>query len=128
VTVTRTLVHDAANKMHYEFAYTVEAAATRNDFIDLFAETVIRHGKMPVKTCAAAMGVGVQQLQMTLLTLSGAGILEWMDAFAGAVSEALLRQTDWKVMRIAAAAGFGRLNVFSRWFRARYKCTPGEWR
>jgi AraC-like DNA-binding protein len=128
VTVTRTVVHDTRTKMHYEFAYTVEASLTQNDFIDLFASLVIAHGKMPAKSYAAMMGVGVRPLETTLATLSGAGFPEWTDAFVRAVAEALLRETDWQVGRIARAAGFGRVSIFSRWFRSKYKCTPLDWR
>ncbi|MDR2911068.1 MAG: helix-turn-helix domain-containing protein [Bacteroidales bacterium] len=128
VTVERTVKHDSRTKMHYEFAYTVEASPTENDFINLFASLVIAHGKCPATTYAAMLGVGVRPLETTLATLTGAGFLEWTDAFVCAVAEPLLRETDWQVGRIAQAAGFGRVGIFSRWFRSKYKCTPLDWR
>jgi transcriptional regulator GlxA family with amidase domain len=117
--------------MHYEFAYTVEARPTENDFINLFASLVARHGKMPAKSYAAMMGVDALGLAMTLATLTGAGIREWTDAFVRAVAEPLLRETDWQVGRIAAATGWsgkGGHAIFSRWFAHRYRCSPLDWR
>jgi AraC-like DNA-binding protein len=46
----------------------------------------------------------------------------------GMVAEALLRETDWQVARIAKEARFTSAGVFCRFFRRRYGCSPEEWR
>jgi AraC-like DNA-binding protein len=128
VTVTKSLVPDTMVRLHYEFAYTVACRPSPNDFINQFAELVCRNGKKPAKTYAAMLGVGELQLVEALHALSGAGIREWTDAFAQAVGEALLRDTNWTIGRVAQEARFTSLSIFSRFFRKKYKCTPQEWR
>lgn len=128
VTVERTVKYDTLTKMHYEFSYTVALRPTANDFINQFAALVVAHGKQQGKVYASLLGTSNHGLTVTLLTLTGAGVREWTDAFAGAVSEALLRETDWQVGRIARAVGFGSVSLFGRWFGKRYKRTPLEWR
>ncbi len=129
VEVTRTLVHDTKARAHYEFSYTVTPRETSNSFINLFAALVCRYGNLPAKTYAAMMGIdSVVQFQATLQVLTGAGINEWADTCALAVSEALLRETDWEVRKIAEAARFRSSTYFSRWFRKKHKCSPQAWR
>ncbi len=126
--VERTVKHDTREKMHYEYTLRVEAAPTGCAFLDLFARHVMTIGKAPAAVFAKRMGVEELPLTITLTTLSGVGIREWTDTFAGTVVELLLRETDWRIGRIAEAAHFTSLTVFSRWFRRRYRCTPQEWR
>ncbi|MDR2967995.1 MAG: hypothetical protein LBV32_00135, partial [Tannerellaceae bacterium] len=111
VTVEREVKHDTPLKMHYEFSFRVEAKHSENDFINLFAALVVAHGRHRAEAYAAMMGVDHLQLTTTLTTLSGAGIQEWTDVFMGMVAEALLRETDWQVARIAKEARFTSAGV-----------------
>ncbi len=128
VSVERTIVHDSSNNMHYEYSYTVTVVPTGCDFLDHFAAMVTRHGNCPTKHYAAMLGLTEKQLTTTLMALSGAGIVDWTDAFASAVAEALLSGTNWQVKRIAEAALMSSPRAFNYFFRRRYKCTPQEWR
>ncbi len=128
VTVERVVKHDSRERMHYEYAYTVEAAPTGNDFLDHLAALVTRHGNVSAATYAAMIGITAPQLNATLAALSGAGLLEWTDEFAGSVAEALLAATNWRVKRVAEAALMSSPRAFNAFFRRRYKCTPQEWR
>ncbi len=126
--VGRTVVHDTPLQMHYEYTLVVEAKPTGCAFLDLFARLLTEHGKRTADFYAALMGMDEGPLEVTLATLSGAGICEWGDEFSVAVAEALLRGTDWKINRIAEAMHFPGPIVFARWFLLRYGCAPLEWR
>jgi len=128
VNVTRTIVKDTPPRMHYEYSYTVELRPTNNDFVNLFARLVSTHGKWYAQRYAAKMGVTENQLVVTLATLTGAGVREWGDIYVQTLVEALLRHTDWRIGRIAREAGFRSVSIFSRYFRTKYKCSPGMWR
>lgn len=132
VTVERTVKHDTREKMHYEYAFTVKVCKTQNDFINLFAELLVRHGRHPASFYAELMSVNERGLMTTLQTLTGVGIREWVDAFAAKVSETLLSETTLSIGEIAIAAGWSSqvngLSCFSRWFEKCYNCSPFKWR
>jgi AraC-like DNA-binding protein len=131
VAVERTVRHDSRERMHYEYAFRVEARATTNDFVDHFARLVAAHGRLSGKACARMMGIDETGFKAALAALTGAGVREWADTFAATVAETLLRETSLPLGDIARATGFtgrGGRGSFSRWFRDRYKCTPREWR
>jgi AraC-like DNA-binding protein len=127
VVVERTVKQDRGNKLHYEYGYRVEVRQTANDFIDLFARLVVRHGKRPAKTYARLLGTDEALLKATLRLLSGTDVRGWTDALARAVAETLLRETYLPVGRIAAAVGWS-VGIFSHWFRRQYKRAPLDWR
>jgi AraC-like DNA-binding protein len=128
VEVARKLVPHSQGLLHYEYSYTVSCRPSGNDFLNLFAELVCKYGKLTAKSYAPMLGVTQHQLVVCLRALSHTGIREWTDAFVQAVAEALLRETDFPVGRVAEATYFPSISSFSRFFRAKYKCSPGEWR
>ncbi|MDR2883470.1 MAG: helix-turn-helix domain-containing protein [Alistipes sp.] len=128
VTVERTVVYDSRERMHHEYSYTVAAAPSGCDFLDMFAALVTRRGNSDAKHYAAWMGVDARRFNATVHTLSGVGVLAWTDEFAGAVATALLRQTDWPVARVARAALMSSPRAFNSFFRRRYGCTPQQFR
>jgi AraC-like DNA-binding protein len=128
VAVERGVVHDSSERMHYQDTYTVEVVPTGCDFLDHLAALVVGHGNRSAKTYAAMLGTTERHLNATLATLSGAGLLDWTDEFAGAVGEALLGGTNWQVARVARAALMSSPRAFNYFFRRRYKCTPQQWR
>ncbi|MDR2937115.1 MAG: hypothetical protein LBU80_07240 [Rikenellaceae bacterium] len=89
--------------MHYEYTFRIEARATTNDFIDLFARLAPPTASCPAYT--RMMGIDEHGFKAALAALTGAGIREWTDVFAAAVSEALLRETPLPLGDIARAAG-----------------------
>jgi len=128
VRVERSVKHDSREKMHYEYSYTVDLKPCACDFVSAFANLVRTMGKRQAVVYAECFGVSERQLKATLETLTGAGPREWADTFACAVSEALLRETNWEAGRIGQAVGIGSVTVFSRFFRRIYGCSPLEWR
>ncbi len=128
VAVERSVEHDTREQMHYEYTYTVETVPTGCDFLDLFASLIMRRGNVPAKQYATRLGVTEKQLTGTLAALSGANFRDWTDAFAGAVAETLLRETNWPIARIARATRMSSSRAFNYFFLRRYKCTPQEWR
>lgn len=128
VTVGRSLKQDTSETFSYEYSFKVEAGHSENDFINLFVKLVVAHGKRSAATYAAMMGVSELQLTTTLLTLSGVGILEWTDTYAGAIAEKLLLETKWQVKRVAKEAGFSSQGVFGKFFYRRYGYSPSKWR
>lgn len=129
-TVERTIKHDSREKMHYEYSYTVEIAPCTNDFLTLFAKQVTLYGSRRPKFYAPIMGAETGlRLTTTLQTLSGVvEVRDWTDAFASALTEALLSETNWGMDRIAKAAHFYSPAAFSRFFQRTHDCTPKEWR
>lgn len=128
VAVGRSVKHDSSEKMHYEYTHTVEVVPSECRFLNLFAALVARHGNRSSAFYAAAMGVGERQLQITLQTLSGAGIHDWTDAHGSTVAETLLRDTNWEIERIGRATHFLSAVTFSRFFSRTHGCSPMKWR
>lgn len=128
VAVERTVKHDSPDKIHYEYTYTVEVVPSECSFLNLFAALVVRHGNRNTSFYAPAMGIEEYQLHVTLQTLSGAGIRNWTDAYANVMAETLLRETDWRVGRIAQEAHFLSTTTFDRFFHRTHHTTPKQWR
>ena len=104
VAVERAVKHDSRDKMHYEYAFRIEARPTQNDFIDHFARLLAAHGKAPGVSYARMMGIDETLFKAALTAITGAGIREWTGTFAAVVAKTLLRETSLPVGRIASAA------------------------
>lgn len=128
VTVKRIIRHDMREKMYYEYSVNIKVNPTGSEFIDLFAGLVVRHGKLRAADFAAMMGVPDYKLRITIDTLcGGVGILELTDIYLCVVVEALLSQTNWKMVRIAQQVKLS-VGLFNQFFTRCYNCTPTKWR
>lgn len=128
LSVERTVKHRTRHEMRYEYSFTVDVKPCKNDFVAHFAGLVCRLGRRDDSAFAAQMGVDGAALSKVLKMLTGADVKEWCDVFSCTVGEALLRETDWSIERVAKAAGFSSLNLFCRFWTRKYKCPPRKWR
>ena len=132
VAVNRSLEYCKNEMMKYEYTFTIDVKPTQNDFINMFAGLVARHGKCSSLEYAKMMGIDETYFNYALIALTGVGIREWTDAMTAAVAETLLRETSLPVYRIAESVGLStersKTGMFCRWFVKRYKCTPRQWK
>jgi AraC-like DNA-binding protein len=99
-----------------------------NSFIDLFAQLVHRHGNMPAKQYASAMGLETRLLTAAIVAMTGMGPREWVCEYLRMASCALLEKTKLPVSKIGKLTGFSSVAAFSQFFHRAQKCQPYEWR
>ncbi|SFD16078.1 AraC family transcriptional regulator, carnitine catabolism transcriptional activator [Pseudomonas citronellolis] len=75
---------------------------------------------------AARVGLSRRQLERQFMQHTGLTPLKYYLALRLARAHNLLQQTRMSVAQVAASAGFGSLEHFSRAYRARFGCTPSS--
>jgi len=98
-----------------------------NDFIDLFAGLVRKHGYHTVAFYAQKMGVPVRLLSPTILALTGLQAREWIHEYLILEVCELVEKTKLQFKEIGERLHFSPVS-FSRFFQLMRKCQPYEWR
>jgi AraC-like DNA-binding protein len=101
---------------------------TSNDFFDLFATLIKRIGYAPLKRYATRMGVPVAYLNPAIVAMTGLSPKVWIEEFTARGACELLADTNMPLGKIAEQLGFACHETFDRFFRRRFKMTPGDWR
>jgi AraC-like DNA-binding protein len=102
--------------------------ATGNDFINLFADLIRRHGNRPALFYARLMGVEPNLFNAAIMALSGIGAKEWINRYMDMVCCEVLEKTNWPLTKVAKVLQFSSLSNFGQFFRHMHRCSPYEWR
>ena len=98
-----------------------------NDFIDLFAGLIRKHGYRPVMFYAQQMGVPKRLMPSTILALSGLQAREWIHEYLILEVCEMVEKTDLQFKEIGERFHLSPVS-FSRFFQLMRKCQPFEWR
>ena len=98
-----------------------------NDFIDLFAGLIRKHGYRPVAFYARTMGVPVRLMPHTILALTGIHARQWVHEYVILAACELVEKTDLQFKEIGRRLHFSPVS-FSRFFQLMRKCQPYELR
>ena len=98
-----------------------------NNFIDVFAGLIRKHGYRPVKFYASLMGVDLRLMPPTMLALTGISAREWIHEYLILEVCELIEKTDLRFIDIGKRLNMSPVS-FSRFFRLMRKCQPYEWR
>jgi len=98
-----------------------------NDFIDMFAGLIRKHGYRPVMFYAHKMGVPTRLLPPTILALTGMHAREWIHEYLILEACELVKKTDLQFKEIGKRLHFSPVS-FSRFFQLMRKCQPYEFR
>lgn len=99
-----------------------------NDFMDLFAYLIRKHGRMEIRDYAKRMGVTAADLYAAIRAMSGIGAAEWRNRYLMLEAKELLEETTWEIGRISDRLGFSQPSVFTRLFHDHTGKQPFEWR
>ena len=98
-----------------------------NDFIDLFAGLIRKHGHHTVSFYARKMGVPIRMMPQTIFALSGIHALKWIHEYLILEACELVEKTDLQFKEIGERLNFSPV-TFSRFFQQMRKCQPYELR
>ena len=98
-----------------------------NNFIDLFAGLVRKHGYYSVQFYAKKMGVEYRLMSPTILALTGISPRQWIHEYLILEVCELLENTDLTFTEIGKRFNMSTVS-FSRFFKLMRKCQPYEWR
>lgn len=102
--------------------------ASGNNFMDLFAYLIRKHGRKDIQVYAKLMGVSSADLYGAIRAMSGIGAAEWRNRYLVLEAKELLEKTTWEIRRISARLGFSQPSVFSKLFQTYTQKQPFEWR
>ena len=97
-----------------------------NDFIDLYAGLIRKHGYRPVIFYAKAMGVSPRHFTGAIIAMTGMEARQWQHRYLNLAVCELIEKTDWSLTRIAKSLNFSRVSL-SRFFKLMNKCQPYEY-
>lgn len=99
-----------------------------NNFIDLFAYLVRKHGRKEIKYYAQLMGVSSKDLCGAFRALTGMGAPEWRNQYLILEAKDLLEHSKLRIDQISTHLGFSQPSVFSVLFHTLTGKQPFEWR
>jgi methylphosphotriester-DNA--protein-cysteine methyltransferase len=101
---------------------------TGNNFIDLFASLLRKHGHRKPFFYARLMGVTEKELSMVIKAMSGISAAEWIWRYLHLASCELLKETDMSIGEVSKRLGFSSLNTFTRYFYRMEGMYPSDFR
>ena len=101
---------------------------TGNEFIDQFAALVRQLGLTNYSEFAIATDIDEKRLNVTIQTLTGNTINEWINHYIMLGIYELLQYTDKEIQEVSRLLGFTQHTVFSKFCKKHTKRTPKELR
>lgn len=101
--------------------------ASGNNYIDLFADTVRRHGKREATSYAKMMGADFRYFDGAIRCLAGMTAHQWINRYVGLIARDLVEHTNLNFKTISQLLGFSQ-SSFSQFFRANNRMQPWEYR
>jgi len=86
------------------------------------------HQKISLPSLSGLFGISVRQLNRLFKKEAGVSVMEMIQQIRIERAKQLLRETDEKVIHIAAAVGYENPAFFSRLFTRLAGCSPGKFR